>query len=524
MNKRMKLRLVVTICVTLLCVCLFAGFPPRFENVKARIHRGLDLQGGIQLILQVVTDDAIRAETDQAVENARGILRDRKIAFERVFRKDAGSFSVVAFNPVSVPEIRDSMATAFPEWTINSRQSECILSLKPDRISVLRDHAVDQVMQIIQKRVDGTGVVEPVIQKHGGTGSYQILVQLPGEYDTSRMKELLQKTAVLEFKLVDSGPFPSREAAVMNYGTEISEGLEILSSTEASNGAYYAVRQSASVHGLDLRSAGNARDENGRPAVSFTLSSGGSQKLSHVTEDNIGKRLAIVLDGKIQSAPIIETRISDSGIIKGGAGGFAPKQAQDLATILRAGALPASILYLDEEFVGPTLGADSIHAGVLAAGAATLVVMAFMLFYYRISGVNAAIAMLLNILILLAAIAYFGITLTLPGIAGITLTVGMGTDSNVLIFERIREELRAGKTAFASVKTGFSRVFVTLIDTHLTASISALFLFLFGTGPIKGFAVTLVIGLIANMFTAVFVSRTLFEWLLSRRAGSSLSI
>jgi preprotein translocase subunit SecD len=277
------------------------------------------------------------------------------------------------------------------------------------------------------------------------------------------------------------------------------------------------VQRVASISGRDLKGAYPSRDENGRPAVSFNLSADGAQRFGRVTEENVGKMLAIVLDGRIQSAPRINSRITDSGIITGGPTGFAPQAAQDLALVLRSGALPASIKYLQEQVVGPSLGADSIRAGLLAATVALVSVVVFMLFYYRLSGVNATVAMILNLLILLGAMAYFGATLTLPGIAGIILTIGVGIDSNVLIFERIREELHAGKTAVSAVITSFSRVFVTLVDTHLAALISATFLFLFGTGPVKGFAVTLVIGLISNMFTAVFVSRTLFEWVLSRK-------
>jgi preprotein translocase subunit SecD len=276
------------------------------------------------------------------------------------------------------------------------------------------------------------------------------------------------------------------------------------------------VQQVAAVSGRDLKGAYPSRDENGRPAVSFNLNADGAQRMGRVTEENVGKMLAIVLDKRIQSAPRINSRITDSGIITGGAGGFAPQAAQDLALVLKSGALPASIIYQDEEVVGPSLGADSIRAGIIAAVVALTSVVIFMLFYYRLSGVNATIAMVLNLIVLFAAMAEFGATLTLPGIAGVILTIGVGIDSNVLIFERIREELRAGKTAVSAVSTSFSRVFITLVDTHLAALISATFLFLFGTGPVKGFAVTLVIGLVSNMFTAVFVSRTLFEWVLSR--------
>jgi preprotein translocase subunit SecD len=297
--------------------------------------------------------------------------------------------------------------------------------------------------------------------------------------------------------------------------------LEVLRSVErdvsTSSDTYYVVQQVAAVTGRDLKGAYPSRDQNGHPAVSFNLNADGAQRFGRVTGDNIGKALAIVLDKKIQSAPRIDGRITDSGIITGGPTGFQPQAAQDLSLVLRSGALPASIKYLDEEVVGPSLGADSIRAGLTAAVIALLSVVVFMLVYYRFSGVNAMVAMILNLIVLFGAMSYFGAALTLPGIAGVILTIGVGIDSNVLIFERIREELRAGKTAVSAVMTSFSRVFITLVDTHLAALISATFLFLFGTGPVKGFAVTLVIGLIANMFTAVFVSRTLFEWSLSRK-------
>src|SRR5438093_4462326 len=373
------------------------------------------------------------------------------------------------------------------------------------------------------------GVGETIIQKHGGPGENEILVQLPGVDDPARVKGIMQSTAQLELKLVESGPYPSATAAVQNYGGVLPANLEVLPSVErdsgSSEGTYYAVQQVASITGRDLKGAYPSRGENGRPAVSFNLNADGAQRFGRVTGENIGKMLAIVLDKRIQSAPRINGRITDSGSITGGAAGFAPQAAQDLALVLRSGALPASIKYLDEEVVGPSLGADSIRAGLVAAIVALVSVIAFMLVYYKLSGVNATVAMILNLIVLFGALSYFGAALTLPGIAGVILTIGVGIDSNVLIFERIREELRSGKTALSAVVTSFSRVFVTLVDTHLAALISAMFLFLFGTGPVKGFAVTLFIGLVSNMFTAVFVSRTLFEWVLNRQQrAQTLSI
>jgi len=271
-----------------------------------------------------------------------------------------------------------------------------------------------------------------------------------------------------------------------------------------------------------MKNAVASRDANNRPDISFSLNSDGAQRFGVITEQNIGKLLAIILDGRIQSAPRLDGRITDQGQITGG---FTVKEAEDLALKLRSGALPASITIEEKTVVSATLGADSIKAGVTASLVALAVVLAFVLVYYKFSGLNAAVAMLLNLIVLLGAMAAVGSTLTLPGIAGVILTIGVGIDSNVLIFERIREEMRSGKNAASAVLTSFNRVFITLVDTHLAALISATFLFIFGTGPVKGFAVTLVIGLVSNMFTAVFVSRTLFEIVLSRKeAGESISI
>ncbi|MBI4472337.1 MAG: protein translocase subunit SecD, partial [Acidobacteria bacterium] len=349
---------------------------------------------------------------------------------------------------------------------------------------------------------------------------------LPGVDDPARVKTIMKSTALLELRLVEGmGPFASEEAARQQYGGVLPQDKQVLPSAERNpdgSASFYVVERTAAISGRDLKNAYPGRDENGRPAVMFNLTVEGARKFGTFTEQNIGRLLAIVLDGRVQSAPSIQGRITDSGQITGGPGGFAPQEAQDLALILRSGALPASIQYLDERLVGASLGADSIRAGLTASIAALIGVFIFVLVYYKWSGVNAAVSMVLNLVILFGALAYFGATLTLPGIAGVILTIGVGIDSNVLIFERIREELKAGKAAMAAMTAAFSRVFITIVDTHLAALIAATFLFLFGSGPVKGFAVTLVIGLAANVFTSVFVSRTLFEWILNRqgRAGT----
>jgi preprotein translocase subunit SecD len=529
MNKRIRTRLLIVLGVTLLSVYLFAGFPPSLAKMHDRIKLGLDLRGGTHLVLQVVTDDAVRAETDQAIETVRTNLQKDNILFRQLTRTAINKFQAVGVDPNKDADFRRLVTDRLPEWDISSTAGEVpntyTVQLKASEEKSFRDQAVDQAINTIRNRIDQLGVGEINIQKH--TGDDEVVVQLPGMDDPARVKSIMQSTALLELKLVDSGPFPNQAAAAQQYGGMIPSNLEALVSRERgqTEDSYYVVQKVAPVTGRDLKGAYPSRDENGRPAVSFNLTADGSQKFGRLTEENIGKRLAIVLDGRVQSAPVINSRITDSGIITGGAGGFQPQEAQDLSLILRSGALPASIKYLDEEVVGPSLGADSIRAGLIAAVAALASVVVFMLFYYRFSGVNATVAMILNLIILFGAMAYFGAALTLPGIAGVILTIGVGIDSNVLIFERIREEIRAGKTAVSAVTTSFSRVFITLVDTHLAALISAIFLFLFGTGPVKGFAVTLVIGLVSNMFTAVFVSRTLFEIVLARHEqAQALSI
>jgi preprotein translocase subunit SecD len=521
MTKRVRIRLLVILAVTILSISLFAGFPPSLAKMKQNVHLGLDLRGGTQLVLQVVTDDAIRAETDQAIESLRQQLNKENIAFRQIARTQIDTLQAVGVDPNKDGDFRRILNDRLGEWDLVSTAGDVpntyTARLKPNQEQTYREQSVDQAIQTIRNRIDQLGVGEVVIQKHVGTD--EVLVQLPDVTDPARVKNIMQSTAQLELKLVDSGPYPSQAAAAQNYGGVVPANLEVLPSVErgSSSSEYYVVQQIASVSGRDLKGAYQSRDETGHPAVSFNLNADGAQRMGRTTEENMGKMLAIVLDNKIQSAPKINGRITDSGIITGGAGGFQPQAAQDLALVLRSGALPASIRYLDEEVVGPTLGADSIRAGLMAAVVSLVAVVIFMLFYYRLSGVNATIAMVLNLIVLFGAMAYFGAALTLPGIAGVILTIGVGIDSNVLIFERIREELRAGKTAVSAVVTSFSRVFITLVDTHLAALISATFLFLFGTGPVKGFAVTLVIGLVSNMFTAVFVSRTLFEWVLNRK-------
>ena len=353
-------------------------------------------------------------------------------------------------------------------------------------------------------------------------------MQLPGVDDPGRVKDIMQSTAMLEIKQVLGGPYASEDAARQDKGGILPPDA-ILMPGHATTGAvggeqvWYLVSRVSAVRGKDLRDAQPTTDQNGQPSVQFNLTGEGGQRFYSFTSAHVGEGLAVVLDNKVQEVANIKEAIRDTGTISGGS--MSQQQAKDLAMILRSGALPAGIVYLNESVVGASLGADSIRAGVRAAVFGMLAVLIFMLVYYRAAGINADIALILNLIILLGFMGYFEAVLTLPGIAGVILTVGMGVDSNVLIFERIREELRNGKTPPSAVDQGFGHAWITIVDTHVTTIVSAAILFIFGTGPVKGFAVTLIFGLAANLFTAVFVSRVIFDWILSRKQrGEALSI
>jgi preprotein translocase subunit SecD len=400
--------------------------------------------------------------------------------------------------------------------------------MRPNIASQLREATVAQALQTIERRVNELGVAEPIVARQGPVN--QILVQLPGVTDVQRAKEIIRSTALLELKIVEMGPFPSEEAARQAYNNAVPPDLVVVPGSEdiaATGGGtpgtvYYVVRRVPPITGRDLRTAQPSLDQNNLPAVGFSLSRDGAVRFGQLTEQNINRQLAIILDNRVISAPVIQSRITDQGQITGG---FDQQRAQDLALVLRSGALPAPMDFLEERTVGPSLGADSIRAGVTASIGGLMLVVLFMLSYYKLAGFNALTSIVVNLLILLGMMAYLGATMTLPGFAGFVLTIGMGVDSNVLIFERIKEELATAKGVRAAVNAGFDRVWWTIVDTHVASLIGALLLLNFGTGPIRGFALTLIIGLASNVFTAVFVSRTMFELMLSRRAqAQTLSI
>lgn len=503
-------------------------------GIQQNIHLGLDLRGGTHLILQVVVNDAVNADTDQAVARLKDDLRQANVAYGDITKPDPANHPeqvmIKGVPSQSIGDLRRVIQDRYSDYDMSSGIGDSYtLNMKPQVLRTMKDRAVTQAIETIRNRIDQLGVSEPIIQEHG-LGEYQILVQLPGVDDPARVKDIMQSTAMLEIRLAtDKQPYPSEQAALAAHGGILPGDSVIVKGKAApSQGggdvqeSYYILSRVSAVTGRDLRGAEPGRDENGRPDVIFNLTRDGGNRFYQFTSAHVGEPLAIVLDGKVQEVANIQEAIRDQGRISGS---FTDQQTKDLSMILRSGALPAGIKYLEERTVGPSLGADSIRQGVRAALIGMAAVMIFMLVYYRFAGVNADLALVLNLIILLGFLGFTGATLTLPGIAGLILTVGMGVDSNVLIFERIREELRNGKTPPSAVEQGFGHAWLTIIDTHVTTIVSAAILFLFGTGPVKGFAVTLTFGLLANLFTAVFVSRVIFDSILNRhQRGEALSI
>jgi preprotein translocase subunit SecD len=507
---RKKLNWKIILIVAVVALSAYLSFPP-----KDKIHLGLDLKGGIHLALQVITDDAINIESDQEIARVQEQLKKKNIEYKSITKGKIGEVNLQGLNPDQEGALRDLLDENFKSWDYTIMGMSASLSLKPEVVRYLRDQSVNQAVETIRNRVDQFGVAEPAIQRQGLAGE-RIIVELPGVENPDRVKDIIKTTALLEWKLVKAGPAPDEATLLKDFGGVVPEDMEVLKGDpKRTSGGYYLVSRVAAITGKDLVNARRSQDEWNKPDVSFSLNADGGRRFEQVTGDNVGKPLAIILDGKVQSSPNIQTRIpGGSGIITGN---FTVEEADDLALILRAGALPASIKYLEERTIGPSLGVDSIRKGLAASIAALLLVMVFMVAFYRLAGVNAISALILNILLLMGAMSYFKASLSLPGIAGVILTIGMAVDANVLIFERIKEELALGKSVVSSIATGFSRAFSAILDSNVTTIISAIFLFQFGTGPVKGYAVTLIIGITASMFTAVFVSRVIFDVTIPRR-------
>jgi len=511
MKKKIQWKVLLVVAIIILSVYL--SFPP-----SKKIQYGLDLQGGMHLVLQVITDDAINIETDQEILRLQEQMKKQDIAHEKIAKSDerVGRFSIQGFDPEKEGQLRDLLDEYFKEWDYTFSGSNVNLTVKPNVAFYLRDQAVRQSEETLWNRVDELGLTEPTIQRQGGPGGERIIVELPGVENPERVKNILKTTAMLEWKLVTGGPAQTQETLLEPHGGQIPEDMEVIKGDpKRTQGGYYLVSRVATVTGKDLRMARRSSDEWNNPAVSFTLNPDGARRFAKATGEHVGENLAIILDGRVQSAPQIEERIpSGSGIIRGR---YTIDEAEDMSLVLRAGSMPAEVKYLEERTIGPSLGADSIRKGLTSIIVAFILILIFMVVYYKLAGVNAISALILNLLILMGALAYFKASLTLPGMAGIILTIGMAVDSNVLIFERIREELAQGKSVLNSIALGFSRAFSAILDSNVTTIISAIFLFQFGTGALRGFAVTLIIGLIASMFTAVFVSRLIFDITLPRK-------
>ena len=502
----------VALTVAVVALSIWAFYP-----LDQKLNLGLDLKGGVHLVLRVQTDDALRSETETTVERLRDNLTRANVQYSKLDVTSADEFRIEGVSNEAA--LRDATAEAESLYDRSSGAGGVYtFKMKANEVVHLREEAVTQAVQTIERRVNELGVAEPVIARQGG--QEQILVELPGVSDVARAKSLISSTAVLQFRLVEDGPFATQEAALEKYNKNLPPDAEVLPGRQEVGGgstssapAYYVVKKVSVVTGNELRSATQGLDQFNRPAVHFTLKQDAAVRFGNFTQTNIGKPLGIILDKRVMSVATIQDRIVDNGQING----ITREEMANLVITLKSGALPASLTYLEEQTVGPSLGEDSIRSGVTASVVGLGLIVLFMLGYYKLSGVNAIIALVFNLLILLGLMAYVGATMTLPGIAGFVLTMGIGVDSNVLIFERIKEELDLNRGVRAAVNAGFGRVFLTLLDTHISALIAAAFLFQFGTGPIRGFALTLTIGLISNLFTSTFVSKTMFELVLGRR-------
>lgn len=533
MNPNLKWKGLFILAVIVFCLYFLFGyptFPTSFaqvkDNFKNQIKLGLDLQGGSQLILEVQVQEAVAQETDTTVDRLSTTLREKNVHYDEIRRVDDTHILVRNIDPSQYSILSDIVSTQYNNvWDIAPAAGETnsfTLTLRPGAVAAIQEQTDTQATETIEQRINALGLTEPTVRPRGGSTTNQILVQLPGVSDLAEARAVIQVGGQLEFRLVnDPQTYPS-VAAYMAQHTVLPAGDELVlacadNRAVAANAGdtYYVLNRAPIITGRDLRSATESRNTTnpGTWQVNFTLSPEAARRFGPFTQASIGRNMAVVLDHCVKSDPVINGRIDDSGMIEGN---FSQQSAHDLALVLRAGALPASIKYLQESTVGPSLGADSIRHGVQASVLSLLVVMFCMLVYYRLSGGNAVLALILNLVILLAFLAMSGAVLTLPGIAGVILTIGMGVDSNVLVFERIREEIRNGKSSAAAVDAGFDNAFRTIIDTHVTTVVSAAFLGFFGTGPIRGFAITLVVGLVANIFTAVYVSKAIFQYHLTK--------
>ena len=541
MGKNSATKLAIVIAVLLFFIYGIFGIPRSTgkglgdslkQALADRIRLGLDLKGGTHLVLQVHVAEAIAGATDRDVQRIEAALVSAGMRGATVSKPDLAKPEVITITgvtPAQNSQVRSIVGGAdYSGYDMAGQADGSLrLTMKQSAINERETSTLNTSIETIRERIDKLGVSEPIVQPYG-LGANQILVELPGLDDPSRVEEVIQSTAKLEIHAVDGDPsgYSDDAAALAGMGGSLPPDDVLLRGTPTPGAAerVYVLKRASEVEGTDFRDAQPSTDINGRPNIHFTLTTEAGQRFfkytdAHKQSSTTPGSMAIVLENKVREVAGINSAISDSGEITGG---FSRQQAEDLSLMLRTGSLPASLSYLETRTVGPSLGAASIKQGVFAAIAGMAAVMIFMLVYYKGAGVNADLALLLNLIILLGFMGYSHAVLTLPGIAGVILTIGMGVDSNVLIFERIREELRAGKTAAAAVKEGFAHAWITIVDTHVTTIVSAVILLMFGTGPVKGFAVTLMVGLFANLVTAVFVSRMIFDWHLQGKDRTAL--
>jgi len=547
-NNTLIIRTVIILAITLFGIYLVFGprgnvsaddFTPQGirNNLSENINLGLDLKGGTQLVMRVKTDDYLKKLTQENQATALRVAQEAQLPVgDSSFLAEKGNYQITlnTTDASQAQAIIDAVKQKvdFSAWTETINGNSINWSLPVAAQKILAEQAVTQAERIIDSRINTFGVKEPTFQRHGASDSGQLLLQMPGVDDPERIKKLIGAESRLELMKIVSPPnpapvqiYPTKEAAEQSIAGAKNRRVLVYSDreeTEANKATadqqpkqYVVVEDPAVVDGNELRDA-SAVSRTGNDSdyqISFSFKPGGAQKFGEWTGKNIGNYMAVVLNDEVKSAAYIKSQIFDQGEISGR---FSKATGEDLALTLKSGALPAQIEYQEERTVGPSLGADSIRAGVAASIGGLIFVIIFMLIYYRGAGVNAVIALLLNMLLTIAGLVILDSTLTLPGIAGLILGIGMAVDSNVLIFERIREELREGKSVAKSIEQGFDRAFLTIIDTHVTTILSSVILYMYGSGPIRGFAVTLILGLLINLFSAVFVSRTIFMWLLRR--------
>jgi preprotein translocase subunit SecD len=502
------------------------SLPGWWTDTFAPIQKGLDLQGGMHLVLGVDVDKAVESRIDGTVDQVESLLREKDIIFKRVDRQSGDRLVVTVYDEEAGAEIDTLMAETFGNlepmtFTAEGGYIQKNFRLSDQDIEATREYAIRQALETLRNRIDQFGVSEPVLQRQTGN---RILVQLPGVDDPDRAISLLGKTARLEFKMVVDDVNP-QEALKGNLppGSELLYERNVNRSTGAVTETPIVVESRTTLTGDYLSDAQVRIDTRfNEPYVTIDFNAIGAKRFEQITAASVGRRMAIVLDDSVYSAPVIRERIAGGSAQI--SGNFTEQEATDLAIILRAGSLPAPVNILENRTVGPSLGEDSINSGQTSILIGAILVVVAMLVYYRLSGLVANAALILNLVFIMAMLSLFKATLTLPGIAGIVLTVGMAVDANVLIFERIREELRTGRPPMVAVESGYAKAFLTIIDANITTLIAAIVLFQFGTGPVQGFAVTLSIGILASLFTAIFVTRLIFDFFLARGQVKNLSI